>query len=101
MILHLKPGETGYGAVERAIMKKYGEIPPESLIVQLRTKHMEDEEWWDRTELLVQNGYDSYHPDWEWEIDWWEGEQFIDLVAVAKIWEIDISGSFAMEGPDE
>lgn len=97
MLLRLKEQNvSGYYGVEQAIIRKLGEIPPESLLVQIRTKHREDEEWRDITELLIQEGT-SDDPKWIWESDWWEGEQFVDLVAVAKIWQVDISEDFAFE----
>lgn len=100
MILHLKPGETGYEAVEKIVLAKYGRRG-ESILVQLRTKHLENEPWYDQTELLLNDGEDCYTPKWIWEIDWWEGAPFVDLVAAAPVSQIDISGSFAMEGPEQ
>ena len=69
-----------YTAVENEIFKRYGD--GSSFIVRIKEKHMEEEKWYEITELLLNEGsYD--HPHYIWESDWWEGEQFVELVAVA------------------
>lgn len=96
MLLRLTPEQNGYDVVFEAIKDRFEDMW-DSMIVQLKTKHYEDEEWDDTTELLINDGFDWEHPHWEWETDWWEGERFIDLVAAAKITDIDISESFAFD----
>jgi len=100
MMFHLNPGQIGYKVISDAVIAKYGNFN-ESIVVQLRSKHSENAKWYETTELLINNGYDWEHPHWEWEDDWWEGELIIDLIAAAPVSQIDISESFAMEGPEQ
>ena len=99
MILKIDKKTTGYDAAEKVIFEKYG-VMGESKVVQLRTKYKFDKDWTDITTLLLNDGTWS-EPDWIWEYDWWEGEEDVDLVAVAPVSRIDISEDFAIEGEHE
>lgn len=78
-----------YTAVENEIFKRYSCYG--SFIVQIREKHMEEEKWYEATELLLNEGYDNEHPHYIWENDWWEGEQFVELVAVAPVFNVKLA----------
>ena len=57
-----------------------------SYIVQLLTKRSEEDDWSDITVL--------YNINTGWENEWWDGEEFIEIIAVAPVKQIDISESF-------
>ena len=83
MRLTWNKSSNAYEAVEKEIFKQYSKV--ESFIVQLRLKSKEDDEWIEVTELLLNDGNDYLHPKHTWINDWWEGEQIVELVAVAPV----------------
>ena len=95
--IKLKENQTGYDAVGDAIRVLYP-TTNESFIVELRHKYnYEDETKWHKcTELMLNEGYDYAHPDWVWEYDWWEGQQDIELLAVAPASEVTLSHDFRL-----
>ena len=87
MIVQWGPGSDAYEAVEEIVLAKYGSFHG-SFLVHLRTKYHEDDKWTNLSELFMDDGDDWMHPSFVWETDWWEGEQYVDLVAIAPIDEI-------------
>ena len=86
---------SAYAAASKAIFEKYKDIN-ESIVVQLREKHREEDKWDDFTILFLNDGEDWANPKYIWEWDWWEGEKFVELLAAAPVGEIDITSEWGM-----
>ena len=87
-----KSNETPYAAIGdwiREHQDKLGNIDTVYL-VQIWTRYSEDDPWDDITEL-----YDANQGIWE--NDWWEGQDYVQLLAVAPVCDIDITPKFSVE----
>lgn len=92
------PGESAYDAAYKVIKEKYPEIEvvSENFVVQL------DIDGYDLTTLLIDNrafSGDSEH--YEWETDWWEGEENVYLIGVAPVHDIDLSTYWSVDEKEE
>ena len=78
---------TAYDAVEKIIHEKYSN--GEDFVVQIKLRYNPTkeyrEEYREITELYYNDGYDWQYPDYVWQYDWWEGEEDVELIAVAPI----------------
>lgn len=94
MIITWPEDSTAYEAIEKIALKKYRHIS-DSLIVQFRMKYDYEERWDDYTELLLIEG-DWGAEEYVWQDDWWEGEQCVDLIAIAPVCRIRLPEEFAV-----
>jgi len=88
-----------YDAVKDAIFKDIP-YPTGSYLVQMKIKaaYEPEDKYQDITELLIDDREKSSdEPSYVWENDWWEGEEDLIIVAVAKIEDIDLSAEFPFE----
>ena len=91
--------ETAYEAVQAAIFENIPN-PVGSYLVQLKIKsaYEPDDKYIDLTELLIDDRESSSSdPKYVWESDWWEGEEDVIIIGVAKVEDIDLSKEFAFE----
>ena len=82
-----------------AILDKKKSLPDGEYLVQLRLKYADapDDSYLDIIELLtVTNKYVKGENTltFEWQYDWWEGEDDVYIVGFAAIDDIDLSVSF-------
>lgn len=80
--------ESGYDVVYKAVMdrmKKIHGFINESIIVRIGRKYEGEKEFIYDTYLLLNEGESWDRPKYIWEMDWWEGEQDIDLVFAAPV----------------
>ena len=86
MELRFKDNETAYEAASKVILKRYG--VGESFIVQLRQKYDDFDPWEEFTVLLINEPIDPIHSKYIWETAWWEGQEFVELIAAAPVSKI-------------
>lgn len=97
------PESDVYEAIMEAVLGKVKWIPADTYLIQLRLKDIssDDGSYLDITELLTisyEKGEDgSNYVSFEWEEDWWEGEDEVYIVGFAPVDSIDISESFPFE----
>ena len=90
MRIRMSKGETAYDAVSKIIKSKYGDRG-ESIVVQLRQKCNDNEPWEELTVLYLNEGNDwRNRPYYVWEIDWWEGQEIVELIAAATVSDIKL-----------
>ena len=80
--------EGGYDVVYKAVMdrmKKIHGFMNETIIVRIGMKYEGEKEFTYDTYLLLNEGESWDQPKYIWEMDWWEGEQDIDLVFAAPV----------------
>lgn len=90
-------GNTAYDEVEKIVLEKYGDTG-DSILVQMRLKYDGDDEWEECTELLLNEGPDWTTPKYVWENDWWEGQEHIEVIAMAPVYAIDLGDKWKLEG---
>lgn len=92
------PNETAYDAAYKVIKEKYPEIEvvSTSFVVQL------DVGGYDLTTLLIDaRSYSGDSEHYEWETDWWEGEDDVYLIGVAPVHDIDLSKYWSVDEDEE
>ena len=91
--------ETAYDAAFKVIKEKYPDIEAvsKSFIVQL------DIDGYDLTTLLIDERPHSGLPPkyYEWETDWWEGEEDVYIIGVAPVSDIDLSKHWSVDDDEE
>lgn len=88
--IRMNKGETAYDAVSKIIKSKYGNRG-ESIVVQLRQKYDDNDPWEELTVLYTNEGNDwRNRPYYIWETDWWEGQEFVELIAAAPVSDIKL-----------
>ena len=93
------PESNAYAAVEEAIFENE-DWPCGSYLVQLKIKYADqpEDKYLDKTELLIDDRHASGDdPNYVWEYDWWEGEEDVIILGLAKVEDIDLSTSFAFD----
>ena len=79
-----------YKSVAETLFEKrdyYGD----SIVVQLRLRRRPSSPIEEHTVLYLRTGHGN---DYEWEYDWWEGEQEVELIAAAPISKVKLNEQF-------
>lgn len=98
MKLSWGPDESAYDAAYKVIKERYPEIEvvSKSFVVQL------DIDGYDLTTLLIDAREYSGAPEhYEWDTDWWEGEDDVYLLGVAPVRDIDLSKHWSVDEDEE
>lgn len=95
MIMQWDKNSDAYEAIEKVVLGKYANRG-ETIVVQLREKHLPNERWWTHTVLLLNDGEDWLNPKWIWETDWWEGEPYVELIAAAPVMDVDLDDKYKL-----
>ena len=96
----IKENENGYEAVSNAIPKRILESG-DSIIVQIRYKFSFEEKWNEQCYILLPKGPCPYsYNDYDWEVDWWEGQTDILLIAAAPVGSLKLPPYYWIEDDD-
>ena len=80
---------SGYKKVQDIIEKYFDRIPClkyEPLIVNIRTRYNESDEWEYTNQVVTYDGFDC----WIWENDWWEGQPYVEVVGFDMVANIKV-----------
>lgn len=71
------------------------DIIRQDYVVRIRKKHQESDIWTYCNELLIVSDDDPFQ--FEWENDWWEGEEFVEIIGYAAINSLEIQPNIYQE----
>lgn len=79
-IIHIDSEKYGYGA---------------DYIIHLRYRYRNERKWQESNELLLFRSFD-YDEDeqYEWNNDWWEGQQELELLGIIRIENVTVPDLF-------
>lgn len=83
-----------YSEVADIVLSQFYDGMSESIIVNLRQKYSYEKEYEDLTLLLQNDGEDWLNPDYNWEWDWNEGQQDIQIVGAVPVGQAIVPAEF-------
>lgn len=68
---------------------RLSELEPDDYIVRVRYKYNHEMAWIEENEILTYNGGEDR---FEWENDWHEGQERVELVGWIKVRDVEVLG---------